>query len=76
MSGYVLYESVFIRYCLLSSLPGLALLSHFQPYLTFTAFIIPPFVLPQHSKLDAPLKVDCIVLLCCYYMIMGPLPLR
>ena len=46
----------------------------FSRFMASVAFIIPPFVLPQRSKLDTPLKVDWIVLLCCHHVLTGPLP--
>jgi len=45
----------------------------FSRFMASMASIL-PIRLPQRSKLDTPLKVDWIVLLCCHHVLTGPLP--
>ena len=74
VSGFILCEPSFIHIWHCLRLPDVALLLHIHPFYglhgLYSSFIAPP----QRSKLNTPLEVDWIVLLCCNNVLTVPLP--
>ena len=65
------YSSVIVFF---QAFPGWLSSLIFSRFMASMASILPIFASPQRSKLDTPLKVDWIVLLCCHHVLTGPLP--